>query len=220
MLGVGVGGVVVLIRANIVSRFVEPVTLTGERWVSLEPLTRAHIPEIAEAAADGEVGSLWFTTAPKPQAAERWVERMLDMQAGDQGVTFVVRRRAGTLVGSSSYFHVDPPNRRLEIGHTWYVAPAAAHRRQRRDEAVDARPRIRRVELRGSGIPHALLQLHQPGSHRAAGCEARRGAAQPQVLPDGSRRDTVVYSILDIEWPAVRSNLRYRLDRNASLTGG
>ena len=216
----GSGGVVVLIRASIVSRFVEPVTLTGERWVSLEPLTRAHIPEIAEAAADGEVGSLWFTTAPKPQAAERWVERMLDMQGGDQGVTFVVRRREGTLVGSSSFFHVDPPNRRLEIGNTWYVAPV-------RRTGVNAETKLLM-------LGHAFDELNCVAvefrthffnfTSRAAierlGAKLDGVLRSHQVLPDGSRRDTVVYSILDIEWPAVRSNLQYRLDRNANPTGG
>jgi hypothetical protein len=68
-----------------VSRFVEPLKLTGQRWVSLEPLTRAHVPEIAAAAADGELGGLWFTTAPLPQTAAQWVERLLAMQAGDGG---------------------------------------------------------------------------------------------------------------------------------------
>ena len=50
------------------SGFVEPVSLTGQRWVVLEPLAREHIPEIAEAAADGELGSLWFTHAPKAES--------------------------------------------------------------------------------------------------------------------------------------------------------
>ncbi len=46
------------------SGFVEPVRLTGERWVTLEPLSREHLPEIVAAAADGELGRLWFTAAP------------------------------------------------------------------------------------------------------------------------------------------------------------
>ena len=49
--------------------FVEPVALTGKRWEALEPLTREHLPEIAEAAADGELGRLWFTHAPKAGVA-------------------------------------------------------------------------------------------------------------------------------------------------------
>ena len=81
------------------SGFVEPVTLTGHRWVVLEPLSREHIPEITAAAADGELGSLWFTAAPAPGAVEQWVDTRLASQKPDEGLTFVVRSFDGTLVG-------------------------------------------------------------------------------------------------------------------------
>ena len=123
--------------SSVVTGFVEPVTLTGQRWVSLEPLAREHVSEIAVAAADGDVGSLWFTGAPSPRTAAQWVDVRLGLQRPDTGLTFVVRRLDGTLVGSSSYMNVDPANRRLEIGNTWYGASArrsgvAASRRARR----------------------------------------------------------------------------------------
>ena len=73
------------------SGFVEPVSLTGQRWVKLEPLSREHVPEIAVAAADGELGQLWFTHAPKAGIAEQWVDTRLAVQKPDQGLTFVVR---------------------------------------------------------------------------------------------------------------------------------
>jgi hypothetical protein len=65
------------------TEFVEPVELTGRRWVRLEPLTRAHIPEIDAVAADGELGTLWYTMTPAPGGAEQWVERMLELRAAD-----------------------------------------------------------------------------------------------------------------------------------------
>ena len=106
------------------SGFVEPVTLTGQRCVALEPLAREHIPEITDVAADGELGRLWFTHAPKAEAVEQWVDARLASQKPDEGLTFVVRSLDGTLIGSSSYLNVDGPNRRLEIGATWYVTSA------------------------------------------------------------------------------------------------
>ena len=108
-------------RPDDMSGFVEPVILTGDRWVALEPLSREHVTEISAAAADGELGRLWFTAAPAPEGVEQWVDARLAVQTPDTGLTFVVRRLDGTLVGSSSYMNVDPPNRRLEIGNTWYV---------------------------------------------------------------------------------------------------
>lgn len=201
-------------HARVMSGFVEPVTLTGERYVALEPLSREHIPEVAAAAADGELGRLWFTAAPAAEAVEKWVDARLAVQAPDTGLTFVVRRLDGTFVGSSSYMNVDAPNRRLEIGNTWYLASA-------RRSGVNSETKLLM-------LGHAFDQLncvavefrtHFFNSTSRAAIE-RLGAKldgilrSHQVSPDGSRRDTVVYSILDIEWPAVRSNLRFRLDRN------
>jgi RimJ/RimL family protein N-acetyltransferase len=194
--------------------FVEPVTLTGQRWVTLEPLTREHIPEITAAAADGELGSLWFTAAPKSNAVEHWVETRLAVQTPDEGLTFVVRSLDGPLVGSSSYLNVDAPNRRLEIGHTWYVAAA-------RRSGVNSETKLLMLghafdELRCVAVEFRthFFNFTSRAAIERLGAKLDGILRSHQLLPDGSRRDTVVYSILDIEWPAVRSNLLYRLDRN------
>lgn len=196
------------------SGFVEPVTLTGDRWVILEPLAREHLPEIEAVAADGELGRLWFTGAPKAGVAGDWIEMRLALQRPDTGLTFVVRGRDGALLGSSSYLNVDGPNRRLEIGNTWYAASA-------RRSGVNSETKLLMLghafdEL---GCVAVEFRTHFFNSTSRAAIE-RLGAKcdgilrSHQVLPDGSRRDTVVYSILDIEWPAVRNNLRFRLARN------
>lgn len=197
------------------SRFVEPVTLSGQRWVRLEPLTEDHIPEVAAAAGDGDGGSLWFTTAPSQDTAQAWVHRLLEIQAGDEGVTFVVRRLAdGVVVGSSSFFHVDAPNRRLEIGHTWYSGSA-------RRTGVNTETKLLMLGHAFDTLACVAVEFrtHFFNTTSRAGIE-RLGAKldgvlrSQQLLPDGSRRDTVVYSVLDIEWPAVRNNLRFRLSRH------
>jgi RimJ/RimL family protein N-acetyltransferase len=191
--------------------FVEPVGLTGERWVSLEPLTPEHAAEIAVAAQD--VRALWFTSAPTPETTQEWVDGRLAVQRPDTGLTFVVRDGDGALIGSSSYCHLDPPNRRLEIGYTWY-------RQSVRRTGVN-------TECKLLMLTHAFDELNCVAvefrtdffnSTSRAAIE-RLGAKRDGILrshqlrPDGSRRDTVVYSILDVEWPAVRNNLQFRLDR-------
>jgi RimJ/RimL family protein N-acetyltransferase len=194
--------------------FIEPVRLAGERWVTLEPLTREHIPEIAAAAADGELGRLWFTAAPAPRAVEKWVDGRLAAQSPDTGLTFVVRGRDGSLLGSSSYMNVDASNRRLEIGNTWYVSQA-------RRSGVNSETKLLMLghAFDQLGCVAVEFRTHYFNSTSRAAIE-RLGAKldgvlrSHQILADGSRRDTVVYSILDIEWPSVRNNLRFRLDRN------
>ncbi len=197
------------------SGFVPPVGLTGERWVMLEPLRCEHVPEIADAAADGELGRLWFTAAPAPEAVEQWVDARLAAQAPDTGLTFVVRRHDGTLVGSSSYMNVDPPNRRLEIGNTWYIASA-------RRSGVNSETKLLMLSHAFDELGCVAVEFRTHFFNMASRAAIERLGAKldgilrsHQVLPDGSRRDTVVYSILDVEWPAVRNNLLYRLNRHA-----
>lgn len=196
------------------SGFVEPVTLTGERGITLEPLAREHLPEIEAAAADGELGRLWFTAAPKAGRACDWVDMRLSVQRPDSGLTFVVRGHDGTLVGSSSYLNVDGPNRRLEIGSTWYVGAV-------RRTGVNTETKLLMLghAFDVLGCVAVEFRTHFLNFDSRAAIE-RLGAKRDgilrshQLMPDGSRRDTVVYSILDHEWPAVRSNLRFRLDRH------
>lgn len=197
------------------SRFVEAVVLTGSQWVSLEPLAPEHAPEIAAAAADGDVGSLWFTSAPSPDTAAAWVSRMQHLQAADQGVTYVIRRREdGLVVGSSSFFHVDAANRRLEIGHTWYSASA-------RRTGVNTETKLVMLSHAFDQLDCVAVEFRTHFFNQTSRAAIERLGAKldgvlrsHQLLADGSRRDTVVYSILDIEWPAVRNNLRFRLGRH------
>jgi N-acetyltransferase len=199
--------------------FVEPTVLAGERWISLEPLTPAHVPEIAEAAADGDVGGLWFTSAPSPETAGQWVDARLAVQHPDTGLTFVARTLAGRVVGSSSYLNVDPPNRRLEIGATWFAESA-----RRTGVNTEAKLLMLSHAFDELNCVAAEFRTHFLNSTSRAAIE-RLGAKldgvlrSHQLLADGSRRDTVVYSILDVEWPAVRNNLRFRLDRRGRNSG-
>jgi RimJ/RimL family protein N-acetyltransferase len=197
------------------SRFVTPVTLTGARWVRVEPLSFDHIPGLEAAAADSDNESLWFTGAPTPDSAAQWVQDMLDMQAADGGVTFVVRRLDdGLVVGSSSMFHVDAPNRRLEIGHTWYSRSA-------RRTGVNTETKLLLLTHAFETLNCIAVEFRTHFFNSASRAAIERLGAKldgilrcQQLLPDGSRRDTVVYSILDIEWPAVRAHLGFLLARH------
>ena len=167
------------------------------------------------AAADGELWKLWYTSVPTPEATAAWIDAALEMRERLGAMPFVVRSTAsGDIVGSTRYFNVDAAHRRLEIGHTWY-----AKRAQR--SAVN-------TECKLLLLTHAFEALHciavEFRTHffnfasRAA--IARLGAKQDgilrnhQIMPDGTRRDTVVFSVIDGEWPAVKRNLQFLLERS------
>ena len=194
-------------------RFVEPVTLLGTHAV-LEPLAPEHLEGVRAAAADGGLWRLWYTSVPAPEATQAWFDKALDVRERLGGMTFVVREAAsGDIVGSTRYFNVDAPNRRLEIGHTWY-----ARRAQR--TAINTECKLLLLGHAFETLSCIAVEFRTHWfNHASRRAIERLGAKQDGVLrnhqlsPDGSRRDTVVFSILEGEWPAVKTHLRFLLDR-------
>jgi N-acetyltransferase len=193
--------------------FIEPVTLRG-RHAMLEPLVTEHADALERAAANGELWHLWYTSIPAPGKAAAYIETALGQRARLGAMPFVVREPAsGDIVGSTRYFNVDAANRRLEIGHTWY-----AKRVQRTALNTECK-----LLLLGHAFEKLACIAVEFRTHwfnfasRAA--IARLGAKQDGVLrnhqisPDGSYRDTVVFSILESEWPAVKRNLQFQMER-------
>ena len=205
------------------SRFVEPVTLAGTH-ATLEPLARSHLQSVAAAAADGELWRLWYTSVPAPQNTQTWLDAALDMRERLGAMPFVVRDNAsGDVVGSTRYFNVDAVNRRLEIGHTWY-----ARRAQRTSINTECKLLLLTHAFEALGCIAVEFRTHW-FNHASRAAILRLGAKQDgvlrshQLMPDGSRRDTVVFSIVDGEWPAVKAHLKFLLDRSrdrrSDLTG-
>lgn len=195
------------------TRFIEPVTLRGAH-ASVEPLAAAHADGIRTAAADGELWRLWYTSVPAPETTAQWLASALDMRERLGAMPFVVRDNAsGAIVGSTRYFNVDAANRRLEIGHTWY-----AKRAQRTAINTDCKLLLLTHAFETLECIAVEFRTHWFNEASRAAI-ARLGAKQDgvlrnhQLLPDGSRRDTVVFSIIDGEWPAVKAHLRFLLDR-------
>jgi len=191
----------------------QPQPLSGQ-CVRLEPLARAHADGLRAAIADGQLDTLWFTIVPAADAVDAWIRTALTAQTAGQALPFVVRRlRDDRIVGSTRYMNIEESQRRLEIGTTFYSASV-----QR--SALN-------TECKRLLLAHAFESLQCLAvefrthwfNHRSREAIARLGAKQDGVLrnhqrlADGSLRDTVVFSIIDSEWPAVRRHLEFRQAR-------
>ena len=186
------------------------------RHVQLEPLTRAHADGLRTAAADGELWTLWYTSVPTPEATEAYIDAALAAQAEGRALPFVVRDASGDIVGSTRFGNIEATHRRVEIGWTWY-----ARRVQRTALNTEAKRLLltHAFETMDCNVVQFCTHWHNLASRAAI---ARLGAKQDGVLrnhmimPDGGTRDTVVFSIIASEWPAVRQGLDHRLARGAS----
>jgi RimJ/RimL family protein N-acetyltransferase len=196
------------------ARFIEPVTLRGGH-ATLEPLAVEHIEAVRAAAADGALWRLWYTSVPSPEGTAAWLDRALDMRERQGAMPFIVRDNAsGDVVGSTRYFNVDAVNRRLEIGHTWY-----SRRAQRTAINTECKLLLLTHAFETLGCIAVEFRTHW-FNHASRKAIERLGARQDgvlrnhQLMPDGSRRDTVVFSILDGEWLAAKAHLRFLLERS------
>ncbi|WP_345771977.1 GNAT family N-acetyltransferase [Geodermatophilus sabuli] len=188
------------------------MTLTGE-LVTLEPLRPEHHDELVAAAGDGRLWELWYTSVPDPEGMAADISARLARQAAGEMLPFTVRSAAGAVVGMTTYLNVEPEAPRLEIGGTWTAASA-----QRTGVNTESKLLLLGHAFDVLGCIAVEFRTHWHNRRSRAAVE-RLGAKQDGVLrnhrrlPDGSLRDTVVYSILDSEWPAVRAGLRHRLAR-------
>jgi len=195
-------------------RWIEPVTLSGSK-VILEPLALEHAEGVASAVKDGELWNLWYTSIPSPNKVEEYIKTALDMRENVGALPFTVRdKESNIIIGCTRYFNVDEVNQRLEIGYTWY---SESYQRT----AVN-------TECKYLLLSHAFEKLDAIAvefrthwhNHTSRAAIARLGAKQDGVLrnhtksADGIYRDTVVFSIINLEWPTVKRSLEYKLQNH------
>ena len=187
-------------------------TLKGQH-VTLEPLSRDHVPALQAAVKDGELWTLWYTAIPDPEGMLAYVDKALALLETGKAIPFVVRDASGAIVGSTRFGDIEAAHRRVQIGWTWY-----AKRAQRTGLNTEAKALLlaHAFEVMGCGRVEFFTHFMNHASRSAI---ARLGAKEEGVLrnhmrmPDGSWRDTVVFSIIDGELPAVRAHLRHLMAR-------
>ncbi|MFJ6535663.1 GNAT family N-acetyltransferase [Paenarthrobacter sp. NPDC091711] len=190
---------------------IEPITLTGQ-FVTLEPLSQEHHDGLVDAARDGDLWKLWYTSVPTPEGMAAEIDRRLGLQARGSMLPFATRSNVtGKLIGMTTYMNIDAETPRLEIGSTWNAASAHGT-----GTNPDSKLLLLRHAFETLGCPAVEFRTHWM-NQQSREAIARLGAKQDGVLRshsrslDGALRDTVVFSILDHEWPAVRNGLEFRL---------
>ena len=192
----------------------EPVILSGPS-AQLKPLSHDHIDGLTEAVKDGELWKLWYTFVPKPEDMRKEIDRRLGLQASGSMLPWTVFDADGKIAGMTTYMNVDAPNRRVEIGSTWYAA-----RVQR--SAVNTQCKLLLLTHAFEKLDCIAVEFRTHFfNHQSRRGIERLGAKLDGILrnhsiaPNGTLRDTVVYSIIGAEWPTVRAHLNYQLNEKA-----
>ena len=190
--------------------FVEPVTLES-RNVRLLPLGIEHEAGIRAAASDGQLWQLRVTSVPEPREAKAYIETAL--QTSNRFAFAVTDATSGEVLGSTSYHDILPAVKRLEIGYTWY---AARCQRTHVNSTCKLLLMTHAFETLGCHVVGWRTDNFNFASQAAI---ERLGAQKDGVIRghalrrDGTIRDTVMYSMRAGEWPEVKAQLLYMLDK-------
>lgn len=186
-------------------------TLQG-KLVTLVPLKREHADALVEAASDGELWNLWYTSVPNSTTINAYLDQAFNDQDSGRALPFVVMDNATQkIIGTTRYCNADKLNQRVEIGYTWY---AKSFQKTGTNTECKYLLLAHAFETLNAIAVEFRTHWHNQASRAAI---ARLGAKQDGILrnhqknTEGVYRDTVVFSIIDQEWPAVKKGLLYRM---------
>lgn len=178
----------------------------------LEMLSQDHAPALCEACVDGALHRLWYTTVPAPEGMSAEIERRLALRAQGSMLPFAILR-AGHAVGMTTYMNIDATNRRLEIGSTWYRASVQRSGLNTAVKFLMLRHAFEALDCLAVEFRTHVLNAQSRRAIERLGAKLDGILRQHIVMPDGSIRDTAVYSITAAEWPMVRSHLTWQMEK-------
>lgn len=197
----------------------DPITLRG-RHAALVPLHADHAAALAEAVGSGELWKLWYTSIPSPAGMAAEIARRLDLRSRGSMLPFCVLDAEGVPCGMTTYMNIDAVHRRVEIGSTWY-----AQRVQRGPLNSECKLMLLAHAFETLQCIAVEFRTHRFNTQSRRAIE-RLGAQLDGILrshmvaPNGSLRDTAVYSIIAAEWPTVRAHLSWQLERPREAAPG
>ena len=192
--------------------WLEPVTLGGAH-ARLEPLSQHHRDDLVTAVQDGELWKLWYTSIPAPEKMQAEIERRLALQGAGLMLPFTVRDADGKIAGMTTYMNVDAANRRVEIGSTWYAKRVQRSGLNTQCKLLLLTHAFEKLDCIAVEFRTHVLNTQSRKAIERLGAKLDGILRRHMIQPNGSIRDTVVYSITAPEWPMVKAHLDWQLAR-------
>lgn len=196
------------------SAFLVPQPVLTGTLVELRPLAAGHRQDLLEAAADGQLWNMTLTVVPGEKTIDQYLATALEGRAAGTVMPFaIVERAGGKVIGATRFWKMDAANRKLEIGHTWL-----AQSFQRTGANTEAKYLLLRQAFEAMACVRVQFTTDELND-RSRAAILRLGAKQEgivrheRIMPDGRKRNSVRFSIIDEEWPEVRAMLLKKMSR-------
>lgn len=182
--------------------------------IKLLPIKMTHKVDLIHASADGNLSDLWFTSIPTLNNIDHYISKALEDFELDKGLAFiVVDKKTNKVIGTTRYTNATPEHRRLEIGYTWYSQTF-------QKTYVNSECKLLLLtyafeELKAIAVEFRTNWYNFPSRNAILRLGAKQDGVirNHQITPDGSLRDTVIFSIIESEWKTCKRALKYKIEQ-------
>ncbi|WP_050468705.1 GNAT family N-acetyltransferase [Herbaspirillum chlorophenolicum] len=196
------------------SAFLPPQPVLTGALIKLRPLEAGHRQALLDAAADGELWNMTLTVVPGEKTIDKYLATALEGRMAGTVMPFIIMERTGgKIIGTTRFWKMDAANRKLEIGHTWLSESF-----QRTGVNTEAKYLLLRHAFEGMDCVRVQFTTDELND-RSRAAILRLGARQEgivrheRIMPDGRKRNSVRFSIIDDEWPEVKAMLLEKMGR-------
>lgn len=181
--------------------------------VRLRPLRQDDAPALVSAASDGALWELPFTVVPSATTVDTYVATALQgLTAGNVWPFAIVAVATDTIIGSTRFWKIDRKNRKLEIGHTWLAASWQGTLANTQAKLLLLQQAFDTMACVRVQFTTDVMNLRSQRAIEKLGAVREGVVRHERIMPDGRKRNSVRYSIIDTEWPQVRARLQQRLN--------
>jgi RimJ/RimL family protein N-acetyltransferase len=180
-------------------------------FVRVEPLCIDHADDLRDAARD--LGQLWYTPIPTPDGVEAEIERRLALREAGSMLPFAIVDKAGKAAGMTTYMNIDAANRHIEIGSTWYAPRLQRTGANTACKLLLLTHAFEKLDCIAVEFRTHRLNTQSRKAIEGLGAQLDGILRSHKIMPNGTVRDTAVYSITAAEWPAIKAHLEWQLEK-------
>jgi RimJ/RimL family protein N-acetyltransferase len=191
----------------------EALSIEG-KYISVIPLSLDHQFDLEEATADGDLHRLWYTSIPKPDGIRNEIERRLQLrQSGSMLPFLIIEKSSKKVVGMTTYMNIDVTNHRVEIGSTWYRKSVQRSSLNTECKLLLLRHAFEEMDCIAVEFRTHFINQQSRKAIERLGAKFDGTLRSHMKMANGTIRDTAVYSIIASEWPTVKANLTWMLEK-------
>jgi len=191
----------------------EDITLLGD-YVRIDPLSVNHLNDLQDAVRDGELNLLWYTFIPNADDMLEEINKRLRLrEMGSMQPFAIIDIATGLAVGMTTFMNIDATNRRVEIGSTWLSKSTQRTFINTESKLLLMAHAFEKLNCIAVEFRTHFINTQSRKAIERLGAKFDGILRNHSIMPNGTLRDTAVYSIIKSEWPTVKSHLNFQLSK-------